>query len=60
MEALRAITRERDREIVVTYREGEDPSLAEHGFQSSEGGIPFVFGKGDPTKFLFYTKKLES
>ena len=58
MTALVSVTKSRERDILVAYREGEDSSLAEYGFRSSDRGIPGVFIKGDPTKFLFYTKKL--
>jgi len=47
------------REVIVVFREGQDNALAQMGFEpAGKEGIPNVYAKGDPTKFLFYTKKL--
>ena len=58
-EALKALAKTSGREVIVVFREGQDNALAQMGFEpAGKEGIQNVYAKGDPTKFLFYTKKL--
>jgi len=50
--------RGQDKNVVVVYSEGEDSDLPEEGFEKSKHGVPYVFGKKDPTKLLLLTKEL--
>lgn len=58
VEALKDFTSFKEREILTILQEGEDRDLLNLGFQSGKNGIPEVFEKEDPTKFLLYSKKL--
>jgi GNAT superfamily N-acetyltransferase len=45
-----------DREVNVIMMEGENQELAGSDYVSPEKGIPFVYGKGDETQFVLYSK----
>lgn len=59
-QAVQGYTAGLGREVTVLFREGDDADAIANGFRSpdAEGGIPFIFGKGDATRYLFYTKGL--
>ncbi|MFH1744632.1 MAG: GNAT family N-acetyltransferase [bacterium] len=57
-EALKGYAQLQQKGIVVLTREGEDGEFLDYGFQSTSDGVPEVFAKGDPTKFLLYSKKI--
>ena len=44
--------------VVVVTREGADEDLLKNGFLPANDGVPEIFAKGDPTKFLLYSKRL--
>ena len=46
------------RETIIVHREGEDAQLTRSGYKNAEGGIPFVYARGDSTNFLLYSKPL--
>ena len=57
-EALKGYALSQERGVLVLTREGKDEELLNYGFQSANDGIPEVFEKNDPTKFLLYSKRL--
>ncbi len=56
--SLRGYAQSQDRGIVMLSREGVDEQYFENGFYPANDGVPEVFGKGDSTEFLLYSKKL--
>jgi len=58
VEALKGYALSQKRGVLALTREGKDEEILNYGFQSANDGIPEVFAKGDPTKFLLYSKKL--
>jgi len=57
-EALKGYALSQDKGIILVTREGEDEEFLRSGFKSGNDGVPEVFEKGDPTKFLLYSKRL--
>ncbi len=45
-------------DVIILSNEGRDDKLEDAGFTEVQDGIPGVYTKGDPTKFLLYSKKL--
>ncbi|MDP3800298.1 MAG: GNAT family N-acetyltransferase [bacterium] len=56
--SLRGYAQSQGRGIIILSREGEDEQYFENGFYPANDGVPEVFGKGDSTEFLLYSKKL--
>ena len=57
-EALKGYALSQERGVLALTREGEDKELLDYGFQPANEGIPEIFAKDDPTKFLLYSKRL--
>jgi len=56
---LCSAAKNQEKNIVMVCSEGEDSELSDFGFLESKHGVPKVFGKRDPTKFLLLTKELK-
>ncbi len=56
LQAIKQIARDKDRNVITISAENEDDNLAQQGFKKAGHGIPGVFGEGDPTKLLTFTK----
>lgn len=57
--SLKGLTAAAGREVLMCTGEGEDPAWEKLGFEKvGAQGVPGVFEKGDPTRFLLYTKRL--
>ncbi len=58
LNTLRSAAKKIGRDVIIISKEGSDSDLDSLGFQAADQGIPEVYGKGDPTQYLFYTKHL--
>ncbi|HCC59899.1 MAG: hypothetical protein A2402_00720 [Candidatus Staskawiczbacteria bacterium RIFOXYC1_FULL_37_43] len=58
LSGIKSISKGNDKDILMIYNENEDEGLRAGGFKKAKHGVPGVFGKGDKTKFLLFTKLL--
>lgn len=56
---IKQYTKKQDREMIVFGREGQDNEIQDQGFESANDGVPGVFEKGDDTRMIFFTRKLD-
>jgi GNAT superfamily N-acetyltransferase len=58
LSALKTESEKMGRDVIMIYNEGNDFELSQNGFEEAKNGIPYVYDKGDPSKFLLLSKKL--